>query len=188
VPSAGCRVPHLRRSITAPKVGYLYLPFFIAFYRQVAPRSGHTPRVPHLRRSFIAPKVGYTYRVITVYFVYFTSTFPVRPLKRTGRPRYPPRHTIHQKSLPPALTPRSVGANLKRRYRIWSPTPSRGFFTQPRASAPSCASPALLHHIPSPSLSPFNFRLNLRVQRRLAYCIRPTAFSVLSIVPALSSQ
>ena len=34
-----------------------------------------------------------------------------------------------------ALTRPAIGASLKRRYPIWSPTPSRGFSTQPRAHA-----------------------------------------------------
>jgi len=33
------------------------------------------------------------------------------------------------------LTPRPVGAKVKPRYPIWSPTPSRGFLSQPGTTA-----------------------------------------------------
>src|ERR1700733_13788484 len=49
--------------------------------------------------------------------------------------RYPNRHSCHRIFLRSGLTARVLGASLKRRYPIWSPTPTRGFARRPRASA-----------------------------------------------------
>jgi len=78
-----------------------------------------------------------------------------------------------------ALTAPISGATLKPRYPIWSPTPSRGFVRQARASARLCPGPSKIPSLPRPHLL---FDKNTRI------CVCRAVLALSTLSPHLICQ